>query len=234
MPSGLVCAYLLMFLAGIAYIHTSDPDFTKIQVIKSWPGDVGNFEKVPTEIGYTRNSSLWGYEIQPGTDRSGYFKLLLDAKATATQYDSPGLISDNGSYAKIPLPAGKSASAVTTDYLRHLYNHLMNTLRRKLAITISNTPIQFVLTTPAIWSHEAQSATREAAKAAGFTSREGDTLSMVSEPEAAASYCLKEVFFQRRQTENPLQVTSRPKIFSMRLRFLRTVRHLERGKNRCL
>ena len=200
-------------LAGIAYIQTSDPDFTKIQVIKSWPGDVGNFEKVPTEISYTRNNSVWGYEIQPGAERSSYFKLLLDAKATATKYDSPGLISDRGSYAKIPLPAGKSAPAVTTDYLRHLYNHLMSTLRQKLAITISSTPIQFVLTTPAIWSHEAQDATREAAKAAGFTSREGDTLCMVSEPEAAASYCLKDIYSQRRETENPLKVTSHSKYF---------------------
>ena len=211
--AGLALYSMLILLAGIAYIHTSDPDFDKIQVIKSWPGSVGNFEKAPTEISYTGNSSVWGYGIQPGAERSGYFKLLLDPKATATRYDSPGLTSDSGSYSKIPLPPGKSASAVTTDYLRHLYNHLMSTLRQKLAITISNTPIRFVLTTPAIWSHEAQNATCEAAKAAGFTSREGDTLSMVSEPEAAASYCLKEVFSQRRETENPLQVTSHYKYF---------------------
>ena len=204
---------MLMFLAGIAYIHTSEPDFTNIQVIKSWPGVVGNFEKAPTEISYTGDSSVWGYEIHPGTERSSCFKLLLDAKATGTQFDSPGLTAGDGPYTKTRLPAGKSAPVVTTDYLRHLYNHLMNTLQQKLTKTIDNTPIQFVLTTPAIWSHEAQCTTCEAAKAAGFTSREGDTLSMVSEPEAAASYCLKEVFSQRKETGSPLEVISPPKHF---------------------
>ena len=203
-----------MFLAGIAYIHTFEPDFTNIHVIKKWPGDVGNFEKVPTEISYTGDGSAWGYEIQPGAERSCYFKLLLDSKAAATQYDSPGLTTDSGSYTKIPLPPRKSASAVTTDYLRHLYDHLMDTLRGRLMVTISNTPIQFVLTTPAIWSHEAQRATREAAEAAGFTQREGDTLSMVSEPEAAASYCVQEMFSTGKATGNPLQVAPRPEYFS--------------------
>lgn len=207
-------ACVLMFFAGTAYIHTSETDFTNVQVIKSWPGDVGNLEKVPAEISYTEDGSAWGYEIQLGAERSGFFKLLLDSKATATQYDSPGLTTDSGgSYTKIPLPAGKLASAVTTDYLRHLYNHLMDTLRQRLIVTIGNTPIQFVLTTPAIWSHEAQSATCEAAKAAGFAQREGDTLSMVSEPEPAASYCLQEMFSKGNATGNPLQVAPHPEHF---------------------
>jgi hypothetical protein len=194
-------------LVGLAYIHTAEPDFTNIQVIKSWPASVGNFEKVPTEISYARNGSAWGYEIDPGTERNGYFKLLLDEYTRATQYDSPRL-SAHGSFSRTPLPSGKSALVVTTDYLRHLYNHLMHTLRRRFAKTLDISPIQFVLTTPAIWSDRAQSATCEAAKKAGFTSREGDTLTMVSEPEAAASYCLKEIFSQRRDTESPLRVTS--------------------------
>lgn len=213
-PPGLLHALMLIFLAGVAYIHTANPYFTNIQVIKSWPGDVGNFEKVPTEISYTRDSSGWGYGIQPGAGRIGYFKRLLGANATATQFDSPEVISDSGSYSRIPLPEGKSASEVTTDYLRHLYNHIFDTFRKRLFITV---PIYFVLTIPAIWDHGAQNAMLEAAKAAEFTSREGDTLSMVSEPEAAASYCLNEMFCEGRETENPLQVISRSKIFPMRL-----------------
>jgi molecular chaperone DnaK (HSP70) len=87
-----------------------------------------------------------------------------------------------------------------------LYAHLMQTLRERLGITLDSTPIQFVLTTPAIWSHEAQDATCDVAKEAGFMSRPGDTLWMVSEPEAAASYSIKEVYSQRKDTENPLKV----------------------------
>ena len=90
------------------------------------------------------------------------------------------------SYANTPLPAGKTAAETATDYLKLLYTHLMKTLRKRFIRTLDNTPIQFVLTTPAIWSHEAQNATCQAAKDAGFTSRAGDTLTMVSEPEAAA------------------------------------------------
>jgi len=131
--------------------------------------------------------------------------------AAATQYDNPRLATSNPqsmecSYANIPLPAGKTAVETTTDYLKLLYTHLMKTLRQRLIRTLDNTPIQFVLTTPAIWSHEAQNATCQAAKDAGFTSRAGDTLTMVSEPEAAASYCLKEIYHERSDSDNPLQV----------------------------
>jgi molecular chaperone DnaK (HSP70) len=138
--------------------------------------------------------------------RTGYFKLLLDKNSTTTQYDNPQLAGTPTSDPRISLPAGKSALVVTADYLRHLYAHLMETLRERLVITLDSTPIQFVLTTPAIWSHEAQDATCEAAKMAGFTSRPGDTLWMVSEPEAAASYCIKDVYAQRKDTESPLKV----------------------------
>jgi len=110
------------------------------------------------------------------------------------------------SYANTPLPAGKTAVEITTDYLKLLYAHLMRTLRQRLIRTLDNTPIQFVLTTPAIWSHEAQNATCQAAKDAGFTSRAGDTLTMVSEPEAAASYCLKEICHERSESDSPLEV----------------------------
>jgi molecular chaperone DnaK (HSP70) len=77
----------------------------------------------------------------------------------------------------------------------------METLRKRLVVTLDSTPIQFVLTTPAIWSHEAQNKTREAAKMAGFMSRPGDTLSMVSEPEASVLYCIKEVYSTKIQSD---------------------------------
>ncbi|KAF3318987.1 hypothetical protein TWF173_005397 [Orbilia oligospora] len=64
-------------------------------------------------------------------------------------------------------------------------------LRKRLPETLDITPINFVFTVPAIWGHQAQQATKMAAKLAGFCSRESDTLSLVSEPEAAAMYVLK-------------------------------------------
>ncbi|RPB00764.1 actin-like ATPase domain-containing protein [Choiromyces venosus 120613-1] len=197
--------------SGLAYIHTTEPDYKNIVVIDSWPGRGNtNHAKVSTEISYSNNGVTWGYDIPPDGVRHGFFKLLLDVNAAATQYDNPRLAASNPrsmerSYARIPLPAGKTAVEITTDYLKLLYTHLMRTLSQRLIHTIDNTPIQFVLTTPAIWSHEAQNATCQAAKDAGFTSRAGDTLTMVSEPEAAASYCLKEICHERSNTENPLE-----------------------------
>lgn len=44
---------------------------------------------------------------------------------------------------------------------------------------------------PAIWSDRAQQETREAALRAGFGKRQFDSVSMISEPEAAALYALK-------------------------------------------
>ena len=181
-------------------------------MIDSWPGRGNtNHVKVPTEISYSDKGITWGYDIPPDGIRYGFFKLLLDVNAAATQYDNPRLATSNSqsmerSYANIPLPAGKTAAEITTDYLKLLYTHLMETLRQRFIRTLYNTPIQFVLTTPAIWSHEAQNATYQAAKDAGFTSRAGDTLTMVSEPEAAASYCLKEIYHERSNSESPLEV----------------------------
>jgi hypothetical protein len=188
-------------------MHTSKPD-SVIQVIKEWPGNVADLEKAPTEISYSQSGNDWGYKIQSGAERHGGFKLLLDANTGRTQHDNIRLTSARSSLALTKLPVGKSASTVTTDYLRLLYNHLIQTLRERMILSLDNTPIQFVLTTPAIWSHQAQQATCTAAMEAGFASRPGDTLTMVSEPEAAASYCFKEIFSERKETESPLRVTS--------------------------
>ena len=201
-----------MIPPGLAYIHTTEPDYKNIEVIDSWPGRGNtNHSKVPTEISYSHRGTTWGYDIPPDGIRHGFFKLLLDVNAAATQYDNPRLATSNpqsmeGSYANIPLPAGKTAAETTTDYLKLLYTHLMETLRQRFGRTLYNTPIEFVLTRPAIWSHEAQNATRQAAKDAGFTSRAGDTLTMVSEPEAAASYCLREIYNERSNSGSPLKV----------------------------
>lgn len=161
------------------------------------------YDKAPTEISFTENGTLWGYEIPPGTARYGRFKLLLDAKATPTKYDDEALANlqdvpslqgvRSRATKQIALPPDKDVFEITTNYFSLLYKHLMNRLEIRLGPPLSVTPIQFVLTTPAIWSHEAQSLTRDAAVKAGFTSRSGDEIYMIKEPEAAGSYTLKEL-----------------------------------------
>ncbi|PPJ53004.1 hypothetical protein CBER1_11214 [Cercospora berteroae] len=49
------------------------------------------------------------------------------------------------------------------------------------------------LTVPAVWSDQAQNATKATAKEAGFGSRPGDSISLIPEPEAAAVAVLKNI-----------------------------------------
>lgn len=175
-----------------------DPDYNRIKVIKSWPGggvgmDNRTLDKTPTEISFDNGQTLWGFEIPSSATRYSCFKLLLDEKASKRAYDDEDLADgvDNGT--RPSLPDGKTARDVTFEYLRLLYSHVMKHLREHIPLTFDSTPIQFVLTVPAIWSHAAQRATRDAAERAGFGSREGDQITMVSEPEAAGAYCLREM-----------------------------------------
>ena len=118
-------------------------------------------------------------------------KLLLDKNTPLTKFDDNSLRDLYGD-GLLNLPRGKTAQKVVEDYLRYLYRHLMHTLEKQLGqAVLKSTPIECYLTMPAIWSDQAQMATREAAKAAGFASRPGDTLAMIAEPEAAAIAAMK-------------------------------------------
>lgn len=53
---------------------------------------------------------------------------------------------------------------------------------------MNSTPIEFVITVPAVWSDRAQTATRRCAEQAGMGT--GSKLHIITEPEAAAMYAL--------------------------------------------
>lgn len=76
-----------------------------------------------------------------------------------------------------------------TDYLTALRKHAEQVLRYKLPESaLTSTPIEFIITTPAVWSDLAQAKTRSCAEKAGMGS--GSALHIISEPEAAAMYAL--------------------------------------------
>ncbi|KAJ6262972.1 Heat shock protein [Drechslerella dactyloides] len=194
--------------SGVAYCHASQNGLHDAEVVVTWPSN-GIAPKVPTEIRYyeARDPS-WGAEASLAFERRqnkspaaiyGRFKLLLDPTVGNSVYDQEYTTDDPESIDVstlqlsdgISLPPKKSAVDVTTDFLRLLYSELMQRhLRKRLPDTLDLTPIHFVFTIPAIWGHKAQEATRGAAQAAGFCSRPSDTLSLVSEPEAAAMFVL--------------------------------------------
>ncbi|RPA76200.1 actin-like ATPase domain-containing protein [Ascobolus immersus RN42] len=199
---------------GISYVHSLTPSVEDITVITSWPGKAGfkdsrTYDKVPTEISYGRDGSFnevpqeWGYQLAAGQPRYGCFKLLLDGSLPEIHIrrnGSGGVILEedifvdpgNPNAITTPLPAGITAVDISADYLKFVYEHTIDVLKEAMPTTFGVTPLQFVLTTPAVWSHKAQSATLEAAERAGFGSRPNDSILMVSEPEAAANYCLQE------------------------------------------
>lgn len=173
-----------------------------IDVIKDWPGNAAaHREKVPSQIAYKAENDKpglekdsWGYEIPSGAKRHCWTKLLLDRNARATDFDDPAL-TDMSEWAELPGVQDKIPEDVVTDYLSHLYQHCMNCLEKRMTKDILRvTPIDFWFTMPALWSDEAQYATKAAAERAGFgrnANRESDSINMIKEPEAAALSALK-------------------------------------------
>lgn len=85
-----------------------------------------------------------------------------------------------------------STERLTTDYLTALRRHAERVLRYRLGpAIISSTPVEYVLSVPALWPDLAQRKTRDCAAQAGMGV--GSALHLVSEPEAAAIHCLNDM-----------------------------------------
>jgi hypothetical protein len=118
-------------------------------------------------------------------------KLLLDQNSPLTRYDDAALEGASRS-GILKLPEGKSAVEVVSDYLSDVYQHILTAIAKQITDeTLAITPLEFWFTVPAIWSDQAQSAMRTAARTAGFGGRPGDNIFLISEPEAAAVAALR-------------------------------------------
>ncbi|KAL8943815.1 MAG: hypothetical protein Q9216_000808 [Gyalolechia sp. 2 TL-2023] len=143
-------------------------------------------DKCPTEIQYSEQGFKWGFQISDFGQRHQWFKLALDpsqsrnVSSLALQY--PDLNAAPTAYAQSP-------ERLTTDYLTALRCHAEKILRHKLPESaLASTPIEFIITVPAVWSDSAQASTRRCAEQAGMGT--GTNLHVISEPEAAAMYAL--------------------------------------------
>jgi len=114
--------------------------------------------------------ALWGQGC--GRIRPGPFKLPLNLSTTAKQGGSPAGDMKLTAHAALLgqyLRACRKAAEALRDYLKLLYTHLMETLHQRFIGKLYNTtPSRFVLTTPAIWSHEAQSPPVQGPRILGF------------------------------------------------------------------
>ncbi|KAG0641158.1 hypothetical protein HOY80DRAFT_1114338, partial [Tuber brumale] len=165
--------------SALAWASTNLPG--QINLIGNWPSaGILTHHSAPTEIAYHQGSTSdfsWGYDIPRTVRRLKWFKLLLES-------------NDDHVQSGMPLPPGMTAMDVTRDFLSALYRHAIGTLWRQNGHAVmSMTRVDFVLTVPAVWSDTAKQRTREAAVAAGMSNEHN--LSLLSEPEAAAIYTIK-------------------------------------------
>ncbi|GIZ48282.1 hypothetical protein CKM354_001135000 [Cercospora kikuchii] len=185
--------------SGVSFVTTDKASLEDIHVIRTWPGKDGEW-KTPTRIAYASenrkaalNQNLWGYQVEPGMISCSWTKLLLDSETKNSQYDDPSIRAaiDEG---RLRLPNNRDAQGVAADFLKGLYAHMENKLIREYGKGIfDSTPMDCWLTVPAVWSDQAQNATKAAAKEAGFGARPGDSISLIPEPEAAAVAVLKNI-----------------------------------------
>ncbi|KAI4105669.1 MAG: hypothetical protein LQ345_007215 [Seirophora villosa] len=141
---------------------------------------------VDFEIQYDENGFKWGFQIGEFGKRHQWFKLELDPSQSrgssilATRYPDPNAA---------PLASALGPEQLVKDYLTALRCHAERVLRHKLPESaLDSTPIEFVITVPAVWSDRAQASTRRCAELAGMGV--GSSLHIITEPEAAAMYAL--------------------------------------------
>jgi molecular chaperone DnaK (HSP70) len=163
-----------------------------IEVIRQWPSGPGTIGKVPSVLAYKSENleddvveDQWGFSAG-GMKSYLWTKLLLgkDSRSSSSTQDSK--FKDLYKNGFCTLPPGKKAKDVVTDYLRGLYQYLIERLQRHDQVIVQITPMEFWVTVPAMWTDAAKTVTIEAAQAAGFGSRPMDSIHIITEPEAAA------------------------------------------------
>jgi molecular chaperone DnaK (HSP70) len=169
--------------------------------VQTWPGESRDrdFEwKTPSVIAYGEENKFpgikWGFMVEPGMVSYSWTNLLLDKNAPKGKYDDPTLGTNIVSNGMMKLPKGKSAPQVCQDFLTEVRKFVFDRLDREKGVEFMKlTPLECWITVPATWLDEAQDATREAAKGAGFASRAMDSINIIPEPEAAAICALKKL-----------------------------------------
>jgi hypothetical protein len=117
--------------------------------------------------------------------------IQFQAARTDQGSDLDPQLQDMGNAVSQTNRGGRDVDKLVTDYMSALGDHLTYTLREKLGDgVLRSTPLEFVVTVPAIWSEKAKEKTKKACQAAQGLSAGKAPIHLVSEPEAAAIYAL--------------------------------------------
>lgn len=150
------------------------------------PGKSSTESDISTTAQTSINASLprWGFQLTPSEPRLRCLKLFLDRAQSLPTYISP---IETAAHLK---DHDKTVLDALTDYLSLLHKHTIEHLVRRYGPAFTSyTPLEYVLTLPAIWSDAAKHATLLAASRAGMGP--AHTIKLISEPESAALYTLK-------------------------------------------
>ncbi|KAL8938655.1 MAG: hypothetical protein Q9216_003775 [Gyalolechia sp. 2 TL-2023] len=143
-------------------------------------------DKVPTELEYHVGGYNWGFQIASNAPRHQWFKLGLDPNQVKAVSSLSQEFPDEKAAV---LGVDHSPEKLAEDYLLALRHHMEAILKKNLHSTVvSVTPVEYVITVPAVWSDAAKAKTRRCAEQAGMG--RGDKLQVIAEPEAAAMYAL--------------------------------------------
>ncbi|KAL8684197.1 MAG: hypothetical protein Q9224_006527, partial [Gallowayella concinna] len=121
-------------------------------------------DKVPTEIQYNDQGYKWGFQIGDFGQRHQWFKLGLDPTQSRGTSDLAKKFLDPNA---APPAYDHGPEDLTKDYLTALRSHAERVLRHKLPESaLESTPVEFIITVPAVWSERAQASTRRCAEQA--------------------------------------------------------------------
>lgn len=148
--------------------------------------------KVASRIAYARDnppfsmsSSCWGFEIHPDMKACSWTKLRLDSNAELAKFDDEAL-RKVASQGISHTTSGKEPVDVVADYLQHVLNYAWRIIRQELGVPLNRFAIDLQFTVPATWSQKARELSERAVTRAWCDKRPQDTLTLMSEPEAAA------------------------------------------------
>jgi len=181
------------------------PTINDIQLITNWPGTSRNptDEKVPSEVSYFDQKFEWGNRIRHHNERESWTKLLLDEGYSKDQlrkiqklfHGDADLTEDEADSASNGTPTPKQAKEpvdIVSDFLSGVRAHLQSVLEARYGLMLNGLRREVVITVPAGWSEKAKNLTYKAVCNAGFNVDE-TKISMITEPEAAAIYILRDL-----------------------------------------
>ncbi|KAI8684417.1 hypothetical protein NCS57_00107800 [Fusarium keratoplasticum] len=191
--------------SGVAWAYSREPN--DIAIVTSWEAELNHCsdkEKAPTQLLYhSNNDATWGYSIPADEDALKWFKLLLLKRG-----DIPADVATSEQLSntrRLQEATGKQPVEIIACFLRKLWNHGIESIKRSIGAELLNkSKFHVIITLPAIWPPYAQRHMKKAAGLSGILDARScgaTTIRFVSEPEAAALTTIQDL--SKRSTIKP-------------------------------